>query len=216
HVMEQVRALCDEVLVLEEGRAVLQGEPETAIRCYEDLMRKRTERRAAKIGDGLAPKLAIAQGTRQGTQEATITTVTLRNDQGQQIEMMPSGAALTVELEYQLSRPIADMIVSLGVFSEAHIKCFEEIIPSVNAVFGRPTERGALRCSLRELPLMPGRYYVNVGLYPTDWAYVFYYHWQLHMIDITAAASALPNASGVVALHPVWSAGTNMIGARPL
>ncbi|HJZ50373.1 MAG TPA: ABC transporter ATP-binding protein [Roseiflexaceae bacterium] len=216
HVMEQVRALCDEVLVLEEGRAVLQGEPETAIRCYEDLMRKRTERRAAKIGDGLAPKLAIAQGTRQGTQEAMITTVMLRNDQGQQIEMMPSGAALTVELEYQLSRPIADMIVSLGVFSEAHIKCFEEIIPSVDAVFGRPTERGALRCSLPELPLMPGRYYVNVGLYPTDWAYVFDYHWQLHMIDITAAASALPNASGVVALHPVWSAGTNMIGARPL
>ena len=45
HSMEQVAALCDEVLVLEEGRVAIHTDPETAINHYHDLMRQRTERK---------------------------------------------------------------------------------------------------------------------------------------------------------------------------
>ena len=44
HNMDQVRSLCDEALVLEEGRVVTQSAPEKAIACFNDLMRRRSER----------------------------------------------------------------------------------------------------------------------------------------------------------------------------
>jgi lipopolysaccharide transport system ATP-binding protein len=47
HNTDQIRNLCDEVLVFEEGRLVIQSEPQSAIECYNALIRQRTERRAA-------------------------------------------------------------------------------------------------------------------------------------------------------------------------
>lgn len=204
HVMEQVRGLCDEVLVLEEGQVAMQGEPEAAIRCYEDLMRQRTEKRAAELGD--ATRVAIAQNSRQGTQEASISAVVLTDAAGAPAEILRSGAALTIDLRYQLAAPLPDFIVSLGIFSEAHVKCYEAIIPSVDAAFGITRPRGQIRCRFPGMPLLPGRYYVNVGLYPPDWAYVYDYHWQMHTIDIVGEPELGHQLSGVVALQPQWSA----------
>ena len=48
HVPDQVHSLCDEVLVLDEGQFVMQGDPASALRYYDDLMRQRTERRSER------------------------------------------------------------------------------------------------------------------------------------------------------------------------
>ena len=50
HVPEQIKSLCDDVLVLDEGRAVMRAAPVEALRCYDDLMLQRTERRARALG----------------------------------------------------------------------------------------------------------------------------------------------------------------------
>jgi len=207
HSADQIRSLCDEVLVLEEGQVVMQDEPESAIRCYEDLMRQRTEKRASEISDVAAPSLAIGQGSRQGTQEAVISHVSLYDSSGQSVDTLPSGASLTIELEYQLARPLPDMILSVGIYNELHVKCHETIIPSLQAVFGALSEQGIVKCELPELPLLSGRHYINVGLYPTDWSYVYDYQWQMHEIWIVGPDEPLFDTSGVVALRPTWSAG---------
>ena len=49
HVPEQIKSLCDDVLVLDEGRAVMCAAPVEALRCYDDLMLQRTERRARAL-----------------------------------------------------------------------------------------------------------------------------------------------------------------------
>jgi lipopolysaccharide transport system ATP-binding protein len=45
HDLEQVRSICNETLVLEEGRIVMHTDPNTAIDCYHDLLEKRTKKR---------------------------------------------------------------------------------------------------------------------------------------------------------------------------
>ncbi len=97
------------------------------------------------------------------------------------------------------------MILSLAIYNEAHIKCFETIIPSVRAAFGPLSERGRLVCSFPTIPLIAGHYYINPGLYPTDWSYVYDYQWQMHVVNIIGEAEANADISGVVALHPAWS-----------
>jgi lipopolysaccharide transport system ATP-binding protein len=205
HVPHQIRSLCDEVLVLEEGQVVMQSDPESALRCYEDLMRQRTERRAAQVSDMQPPDLRVEQGSRQGTQEASIETVRLMNGSGETVASLQSDGSLTIELEYRLARPIHDLILSLAIHNEAHIKCFETIIPSVRAAFGPLGERGRLVCQFPALPLIAGRYYIDPGLYPLDWSYVFDYHWQMHSITIVDQDQQHAQVSGVAALRPTWT-----------
>lgn len=206
HDTEQIRNLCDEVLVLEEGRVAMLGDPASAVQCYTDLMRQRTERRAAQLAGGAASlSLVVEQGSRQGTQEATIDAVHLYDAQGQLVESLHSGNGLTIELEYRLTKPIPDMALTLGVYSETHVKCFEALIPSTRAVFGPLTDRSILSCHLPQLPLLTGCYYINVGFYPPDWNYVYDYHWQMHPLRIVGGAETLCEVSGVVSLRPVWS-----------
>lgn len=206
HVPHQIRSLCDEVLVLEDGQVVMQSDPESALRCYEELMRQRTERRAAQVfGVEAPPSLTVEQGIRQGTQEASIEGVRAIDAQGETVSSLHSGDSLTIELEYRLARPIPDLILSLAIHNAAHVKCFETIIPSVRAAFGPLGERGRLVCQFASVPLIAGRYYIDPGLYPTDWGYVYDYHWQMHGVTIIDEDEAHAQVSGVTALRPTWT-----------
>ena len=206
HDLEQVRALCNEVLVLEEGRVVMQGEPDNAINCYHDLMRQRTERRAERLYGGESrPSIAVEQGSRLGTQEATISAVRLYNASGESTDSIYSRDSLTIELEYRITKPVNDMAVTLGIYNETNIKCFETAIASAYAIFGKIGEHGSLTCRLSEIPLLPGHYYINVGLYPVNWDYVYDYHWQIHVLHILDRQESTPNISGVVSVYPEWS-----------
>ena len=207
HSVDQIRALCDEVLVLEEGRVVMQGDPDRAIDCYVDLMRQRTERRAAQLGSsGASAAPAPAQGSRQGTQEASIGTVALSNGRGVPAESLLTGDGLTIETEYTLNRSIDDMAFILGIYTDASVKCFETTIPSLRAAFGSLSDTGSFRCNIPAVPLQPGRYYVDVGLYPCDWAYVYDYHWRMHPLTIVGDNQVAVMQAGFLALETSWTA----------
>jgi len=206
HDAAQIQTLCDEVLVLEEGRVMMQGEPQDAVRCYHDLMRQRTEKRAAILSGEAPPQsLAVAEGSRQGTQEASISAVRCYDAGGRAASSVRSGDGLTIELEYRLTKPLPDMAVTLGIYNEAHVNCFEVVVASAEAAFGRLSLTGILRCRFPELPLIPGRYYVNVGLYPVDWDVVYDYHWEMHSVNVLTRLETQFEVSGVVSLAPVWS-----------
>ncbi len=205
HDLEQVKALCDEVMVLEEGRLIMHGDPDAAINCYYDLMRQRTERRARLLGDGIPRDLPLEQGSRLGTQEATISAVQMFDGQGRPTDMLQSGDNFTVVLEYSLSKPLSDMAVIVAIYNETDLKCLETAIPSMRTAFGPLKEKGTLSCLLPKLPLLSGRYYVVVGLYPPDWSYFYDYHWQMHGLNVLIEDGIPPGLSGVVSVKPVWA-----------
>ncbi len=205
HDLEQVRSLCSEVIVLEEGRVVMQGEPGSAISCYHDLMRQRSEKRAKQIYKKAPSNITAEQGSRLGTQEAIIYVVRLYNASGETTDSVFSGDGITIELGYRLINPLSDMALSLGIYNEKNVKCFETVINSTNAVFGILDEQGSFICHLPELPLLSGRYYINVGIYPPNWDFVYDYHWQMHVLYVLDKQELTSNISGVVSVYPAWS-----------
>ena len=207
HSTEQIRQFCDEVLVLEEGRAVLQSDPESAIKCYTDLMRQRTVRRSAQINTEAQSVVVPELGSRQGTQEAFISAVKLYDDRGETVNSILSGSPLDIELEYKLAAPIFDMACILGIYSEAGIKCYETAISSFQATFGRLQTRGTFKCRLPAVPLLPGRYYINVGLYPANWDYLYDYHWQMHGFSVFTEGGS--GESGLISMQPAWTSPTS-------
>lgn len=206
HDTAQISSLCNEVLVLEEGRVAMQGNPEEAIQCYDDLMRQRTEKRAAQLSGGIVQtSFTPGHGSRTGTQEASVCTVNLYDKYGRITNTLCGGDSLTVELEYRLAKPLPDMASTLALYSETNVKCFETYVASVSAVCGHLTSHGSFRCHLPELPLLAGRYYINVGLYPVDWSYVYDFHWEMHALQVVNKDETPSEVSGVVFVRPVWS-----------
>jgi len=212
HNSEQIQSLCDEVLVLEEGQAVMQGDPKNAVSCYHDLMRKRTERRAAHLSGAMTQPVEVQIGNRQGTQEASISAVRVYDKEGRIASSVRSGDPITVELDYRLVEPIEDLALTLGIFSEIHVKCFEANIPSVNNVLGRLETHGQIRCELKALPLLAGSYFINVGFFPTDWSFVYDYHWEMHPFRIIQESTPNVQASGVMSVDMRWSNSTQREG----
>ena len=52
---------------------------------------------------------------------------------------------------------------------------------------GRLDRRVTVRLELDHLDLEPGAYYLDVGVYERDWAYVYDYHWQAYQLHIGSA-----------------------------
>ncbi len=163
------------------------------------------ERRAAALGTGF-PAAAPEQGHRQGTGEAVIEHLQVLAPDGRPLERLASGGRLVIELAYRCCRPLDDLALSLGLYTAGHVKCWEVSFASVRARFGPLAGAGRLRCEIERLPLTAGRYAVNVGLYPTDFAVVYDYHWDMHTVwvddDGVAAGTEI---TGVVALTASWS-----------
>lgn len=207
HDLDQIKHLCDEVLVLEDGRLAMQGDPENAIQCYHDLMRKRTERRASMISGGHSRQTRVEQGDRLGTMEATVERVSLLDVAGKPLESIETGEPLTIDLDYRLTPPVRNIAILLGIYTETNIKCFEVSIPSAIDAFGKLPDKGCLRCNLTSLPLRAGHYYLNLGFYPADWSYIYDYHWQMHSLYVTSSegGGASQYFSGPVAMKPLWT-----------
>jgi lipopolysaccharide transport system ATP-binding protein len=206
HNNEQIRSLCDEVLVLEEGQVAAHTDPENAILQYNTLMRQRTERRAAKLtkeGDQVSPP--VERGTRLGTQEASIDAVRFYDGKGRPTDSLQSGESLKIEMDYHLTKSLPDLTLILGIYNETNVKCFETVIPSMTDAFGSLSGEGRLSCTLPGLPLLGGRYYIVVGLYPPDWSYIYDYHWQMHLLRMVSQRELSSGVSGVISLEPVWS-----------
>jgi ABC-type polysaccharide/polyol phosphate transport system ATPase subunit len=212
HDTEQIQRFCDEVLVLEDGRPVMQAEPSSAIRYYQDLLRQRTERRAAGMEHRVLSNAAPMDGSRHGTQEASLFEVRLTDLEGSQIGSFQSGSGVTIELDYRLTRPLPDMILTVGLFSESHVKCFEATIPSVRTLLGDLPTEGTIQCHLPSVPLRPGCYFLNAGLYSPSWDFVYDYHWQMHRVVISGASMGPSVQSGIVAIHPIWSEMPTKVG----
>jgi len=203
HNADQIQALCDEVLVLEEGRVVMQGDAKSAVSCYHDLMRQRSEVLAVRGGkDAAATRLTFSQGKRLGTEEVQITNLVVYDNQGRRTETVATGTAITVEVGFSITEPVKDMAFTLGIFSDLHVKCSEVTIASTHDFFGQMSDSGTIRCEFGSLPLLPGTYFLNVGFYPVDWSRAFDYHWQMHPLYITGYSATYHGVSGIVALNP--------------
>jgi lipopolysaccharide transport system ATP-binding protein len=170
-------------------------------------MRQRTERRAAQLaGEGIQVNHLVERGNQLGTQEGTIDAVHLLDAHSRITDTIQSGGALTILLKYRLAKPIPDMALTLGIYTETNVKCFETAIPSTKGAFGSLEKQGTLNCYLPKLPLLAGRYYIAVGLYPIDWSYVYDYHWQMHVLHVSSEDGVPTGVSGVLSVRPVWSA----------
>ena len=146
-----------------------------------------------------------ANQNRSGTGEATIESVNLYNAQKKPLDIVVDGQGVIIELCYRTLDLLPDMAITLGIYSSANVQCFEASISSIKSLLGSFPRQGSLSCYLKTLPLLPGRYYINVGLFPPDWGYIYDYHWQMHTIDVRSKKNMSSEVAGIVSVDFSWS-----------
>ena len=202
HEMDQMKAFCDEVIIIEEGKIVCHADPQTATEQYRDLMRLRTEKRAALLSAGTPHQTPEPEkGSRTGTQEVSVQSVEIQNHSGLPVNRISSGTGLTIEMDLVHRESVQDFALSVGIYTPQEVKCFEGSLPSVKKFIGSMNGKSRVQCRIPGIPLSPGKYFVHIGVYPPDWSFVYDYHWQMHSFDVIGQ---LPYVTGLIAVAPDW------------
>jgi lipopolysaccharide transport system ATP-binding protein len=166
HNMASIVSLCSRVLWLEAGRILLEGSPDSVVHRYLGSTRS----------NALARSLAD-QKQRHGEGAARMTAVSLYERENPASGVIGSGADVNVEIAYraETGKRIDSLVAAITIENELR----QRIAFCQNTLVGRDFSavagEGAMVCSIRRLPLVPGQYSLSLALWvngvPADGIY---------------------------------------------
>lgn len=193
HSVEQMQELCDDILWLRKGQVIAHGEPEVVIGQYiaetRSETQKRTPQRPPQLTE-IGTELRVNEN-RFGSLEIEITNVRLLPD-----TEIGSGDPLCIEIEYWAEQPINAPIFGVTISCEDGQTCFETSTQTMGLNLRQIQGSGKIQLSLDRLDLTSGKYFIDVGVYETNWEYAYDSHWHVYPLFVHSAATK----AGI--LHP--------------
>ena len=187
HDTHQIQRLCDQVLWLDEGRLVTQGEPEKVINQYTTLMKtkKRHHITIAQLDLAMVIDAQLhINDNRFSSLEFKIVDVRLLDDCGLPISRLERHAPLSVEITYHALQPVANPIFSIAIHDAQQQVCCSINTAMNGETLPRLQEQGRILLHIERLDLNDGAYCLTVGAHSADWAYTYDYHWKAYPLLI--------------------------------
>lgn len=200
HDMNVVRELCDQAIWLREGHIVSRGSPNAVVGQYSASMRygndqRQREARFREDGNGLE-----LDKTRFGSLEMEIRDVRLMDGLGQEVDSVLAGAPLRVEIDYYAPEPITAPIVGVTLTRADNLICYDTSSAADGLILPTVEGAGRMELVLERLDLGAGSYFVDVGVYKSDWSYTYDYHWHVYPLQVNAP----PGEKGVIHAPHRW------------
>lgn len=163
HDLIMIQLLCSRALFLDHGRVVMEGHPSDAVFEYQKHVQSRQL-------EATTSRSAVAQGfhNRDGTQEVSITGVRFLDREGREQDQYELCDPLTVAVDfrnYGLRRPAT---LNISYWDKDRNLLFTSTSRDDGFVIENLPERGTISMSIPEMLLMPGIYFVSVGLFDAD------------------------------------------------
>jgi lipopolysaccharide transport system ATP-binding protein len=190
HSLEQVAEECDRAIWMERGRIRAQGAADEIVQLYRTAMHDETRARTPDPSEDEAPLEGLALGrNRFGSQEAVIRDVSLLGADHPLGREIPVGGALTVAFTVDpLAGALEQPVVGVTVTRAAdELTCYDTSSDGEGLALGHVSEPVDVRLSFEELGLLPGEYWVDVGVYPADWEYAYDYHWRAYTFRVSGS-----------------------------
>jgi lipopolysaccharide transport system ATP-binding protein len=190
HDISQVRALCDRVIWLRDGRVAAVGDPQDVVSQYESAAITETEKR----GSVYVPVRQTRSGhelclneNRKGTMEMEITDVQLLDGNGALISELQNGDGMVVEIAYAPRKNVHSPIFSVTIKNKEDAICLDTNTDHLE--MPDIVHDGIVRVRFDRLDLTAGEYFVDVGAYAIDWGHVYDYHWHVYPLSVRDAVS---------------------------
>ena len=108
HDKQAILAVCDRVILLNEGRIEREGDPETVLDYYNAKLSHRSE---AIISQELNPAGRIR--TSSGTKEVFIESILLLDESNHEVSMLRTGVGAAIIVKYGSNRVVHDLVVGV-------------------------------------------------------------------------------------------------------
>lgn len=212
HEASQIRALCDEVIYLRQGRLVAHGPPDETLALYETSAlagypSEPVEDTADRpIAEGRSLRMGV---NRFGSYEAEIASVTFFDGHGRTTSTLFAGSPLIVELGIESKRPVRGALVSVAILLSDGTPIFDTNTQIGGLDLGELSDAATIRLVIDRVDLVGGEYLVSVGLYAAEWEYSYDYHAEAYPLTIIGASSGkgLLNPPAQWAIESVRPAG---------
>jgi lipopolysaccharide transport system ATP-binding protein len=188
HNLDQVVEECDQAVWLQHGRVLGFGDAEEIVDRYRGATQEATlmvTPAPEEVPDGDTPEGSLVlQETRFGSQEVRIEDVQIGADGGGEAE---PGETLEVAFTIRADQAHEELAVSLAIQRpEGEIVCLDVNTQADGVRVGPVAAGGTQRVALAidDLELAPGTYFVDVGVFPMDWAFSYDYHWRAHRLRV--------------------------------
>jgi lipopolysaccharide transport system ATP-binding protein len=190
HSLEQVAEECDRVIWMERGAARAHGPAEEVVELYRTAMNQETRARTPEPEDDAVPLEGLELGrNRFGSQEAVLRDVTLRGPGAEPVDEIEVGGGLMVTMAVEpVAGPVAGPIVGVTITRVAdELTCYDTSTDGAGVSLGRVGAPREVRLSFAELALLPGEYWVDVGVFAAEWEYAYDFHWRAYRFRVTGS-----------------------------
>ena len=195
HSLGLVEQLCDQVVLLEAGKKTADGDPKRVVGAYltevgrqEGKFIATTDARAGQANlpaPGTAPPAdpSKAGAGRWGSGIVEIRDVTMLDRGGQAVQVVDSGAPLTIRFSVRAQQPVQDVVFGVGIFN-AEGACVYGTNTDIDAI-GTESLSGDAEVSfvIDALDLVAGTYKIDVAVHTHEGA-AYDYHRLLHTLRV--------------------------------
>jgi lipopolysaccharide transport system ATP-binding protein len=190
HSLDQVARECGKAVWLEAGGVRAFGAAVAVVGEYREAMHSETRDRTpapAESGGDLE-----LRRNRFGSQEATIEQVELRNGLGQTVAELSSGGTLEVSFivraagDQPLRAPIVGLTISRA--SDGTV-CYDTNTANEGVLVLEIAGERRFTLLFERLDLIPGEYFVDVGVYENAWQHAYDYHWHVYPLRVLGSSA---------------------------
>ena len=202
HNMAAIESLCDSCLLLRGGGIAASGSPGDVIGGYMASMMRQ---------ESGTVSLAEHPGRTNGS-DRSMTSVTLASDGAEPVAGVRMGATLSIKVAFKSVRPISP-VLGVVIKNSHGVRVFgvnNKFIAGYR--FEKHVGSGVITCTVSDLPLMPGTYYLDLhfGDGPQDIDVVYdAISTEVLPADVFGTGDLPPAGSGVV----YWPASFALTGA---
>lgn len=177
HDLRMIRLLCSRVILLDQGQLIADGEVESVVQQYLDIVEKRKVM-SETVTSGLSGK-----SIRKGSGEIRIEEVVLMNGNGDPTDLFRTGEPLEIHIRYRVEQDVKAPLFIFHILRRDGTLCIEtiategevrdttrmgreELEESLPPAVAGETGKWVFRIS--ELLLLGGEYHLNICVYDTD------------------------------------------------
>jgi ABC-type polysaccharide/polyol phosphate transport system ATPase subunit len=233
HSLNLVERFCDAAIWIDEGRAMIHGDPKRVVGAYlsavevsEEKLLAQTTARAVEdassaAGSGQepldgAPAAALPQDPtsnmfqategRWGSREIEITEVAFVGADRQQSHVFHSGDPMTVVVRVQARHPVDDFVFGIGIFNAEGVCCYgtNTYLEEMNPE--RLSGDAEARFAIDSLDLVEGTYKIDVAVHKRDGAPYDY-----HRLLYTFRVKSRIHDVGIYRPRHTWTFSPNVI-----
>lgn len=157
HNLGLIQSMCDGAAWFDHGRIQTMGTAVEASTAYLTQVNAEEQDSAETAPEGITESL-----TRRGSGELRFTDVRVVDAAGERTMFAMPGEAVTVEMDFECHEPVDDPMFGVAIRHESgQLMTLQSSLES-GVEAGRITRDGTVRFSIPALPLLTGRYFLNL------------------------------------------------------